>query len=138
MKIAEQINTEGLTFLGIPLDEHEREYMATAKPAEVRAKLHAEDIQNGIEQAGIDLTDIMSVIPFDRLMIVANNTVLDEIDDECPLLYNRIFDAFLSGAPYHSLKRAAKLLTEEIDELEKSIAERGCEPAELADVYETL
>ena len=138
MKIAEQINTEGLTFLGIPLDEHEREYMATAKPAEVRAKLHAEDIQNGIEQAGIDLTDIMSVIPFDRLMIVANNTVLDEIDDECPLLYNRIFDAFLSGAPYHSLKRAVKLLTEEIDELEKSIAERGCEPAELADVYETL
>ena len=138
MKIAEQINTEGLTFLGIPLDEHEREYMATAKPAEVRAKLHAEDIQNGIEQAGIDLADIMSVIPFDRLMIVANNTVLDEIDDECPLLYNRIFDAFLSGAPYHSLKRAAKLLTEEIDELEKSIAERGCEPAELADVYETL
>lgn len=138
MKIAEQINTEGLTFLGIPLDEHEREYMATAKPAEVRAKLHAEDIQNGIEQAGIDLTDIMSVIPFDRLMIVANNTVLDEIDDECPLLYNRIFDAFLSGAPYHALKRAAKLLTEEIDELEKSIAERGCEPAELADVYETL
>lgn len=140
MKISEQMNTEGLTFLGIPLEEHEKQFWATARPAEEREKLHKEDIENGIEQAGIDLADAMITIPFDRLMIVANATVLDEIDDECPLLYNRIFDAYLYGAgnSLATLKRAAKLLNERIAEIEEAEREQPSEPSELAEAYANL
>ena len=135
MKISEQMNTEGLTFLGLPLEEHERLFWEGAKKGEEGIRISKETVQNGIEQAGIDYNDLTTALPFDRLCIIANDTVLDSIDDECPLLYNRIFDAFLAGAPYTALKRAARLLSDEIDELEKSAAERGCEPAELEEAY---
>lgn len=138
MKISEQMNTEGLTFLGIPLEEHEKQFWATARPADVRERDHKEDLENGITQAGIDLTDAMITIPFDRLMVVANVTVLDEIDDECPLLYNRIFDAYLLGSGTSSLKRAARLINERLKELEEIEKESPSEPSELADAYAKL
>ena len=140
MKLAEQMNTEGLTFLGIPLEEHERQFYATARPAEQIEKLHIEDIMIGIEQADIDLRDAMMTIPFDRLMVVANVTVLDEIDEECPLLYNRIFDAFLFGCGngLDSLKRAKRLLDARIAEIEEWEKECPSEPAELAEAYASL
>lgn len=140
MKLAEQMNTEGLTFLGIPLEEHERQFYATARPAEIIKRLHLDDIANGIEQAGIDLRDAMMTIPFDRLMIVANVTVLDEIDDECPLLYNRIFDAFLFGCGngLDTLKRAARLINERISQIEQEESVRPSEPSELAEAYASL
>lgn len=140
MKLAEQMNTEGLTFLGIPLEEHERQFYATARPAEEIEKLHFEDIANGIEQAGIDLSDAMMTIPFDRLMIVANVTVLDEIDEECPLLYNRIFDAFLFGCGngLDTLKRAARLINKRISQIEQEESVRPSEPSELSEAYRKL
>lgn len=140
MKISEQMNTEGLTFLGVPLEEHEREFMATARPAEERERLHKEDIENGIIRAGIDMKDLMAVIPFDRLMIVANDTVLDQIDEECPLLYNRIFDAYLFGIgnSLTSLKRAKRLLDARIQEIEEAEREQPSEPSELAEAYANL
>lgn len=140
MKISEQMNTEGLTFLGIPLEEHEKQFWATARPAEEREKLHKEDIENGIVQAGIDLKDAMLTIPFDRLMVVANVTVLDEIDDECPFLYNRIFDAFLfgNGNGLDSLKRAKRLIDERIKEIEEAEKLQPSEPSELAEAYAKL
>lgn len=140
MKIAEMMNPEGLTFVGIPLEEHEREFMATARPAEERARLHKESIENGIVRAGIDISDLMVVIPFDRLMVVANNTVLDQIDEECPFVYNRIFDAYLYGCGngLSSLKRAKRLLDERIAEIEEAEREQPSEPSELAEAYANL
>lgn len=135
MKISEQMDTEGLTFLGVPLEEHERLFWEGAKKGEEGIQISKETVENGIEQAGINYEDLTTAIPFDRLCIIANDTVLDAIDEECPLLYNRIFDAFLAGAPYTALKRAARLLTAEIEEVEKSAKERGCEPAELEEEY---
>lgn len=140
MRIAEMMNPEGLTFLGIPLEEHEKEFWATARPAEERERLHKEDIENGIAQANINLTDIMFAIPFDRLLVVANATVLDAIDDECPFLYNRIFDAFLygNGNGLDSLKRAKRLIDERIAEIEEAEREQPSEPSELAEAYANL
>ena len=140
MRISEQMNTEGLTFLGIPLEEHEREFYATARPVEQRTRFHVEDIANGIVRAGIDISDLMVVIPFDRLMVVANNTVLDQIDDECPLLYNRIFDAYLFGCGngLDSLRRAKRLLDARIAEIEEWEKECPSEPSELAEAYASL
>ena len=140
MKLAEQMNTDGLTFLGIPLEEHERQFYATARPAEEIEKLHLDDIANGIVRAGIDITDCMMTIPFDRLMVIANVTVLDEIDDECPLLYNRIFDAYLFGCGngLDSLKRVKRLLDARIAEIEEWEKEFPSEPAELAEAYASL
>ncbi len=140
MRISEQMNTEGLTFLGIPLEEHEREFYATARPVEQRVRFHIEDIANGIVRAGIDITDCMMTLPFDRLMIVANVTVLDEIDEECPLLYNRIFDAFLFGCGngLDTLKRAARLINERISQIEQEECVRPSEPSELSEAYRKL
>lgn len=93
------------------------EYNKTAIPAGEQCSRAVNRIFETIDESGMDLSRTLIYLKGDRVVAFGTPTVEEELDDEDPTFYNALVDLIVAGAPEAALKRAAKLIGEELDAL---------------------